>query len=125
MFDLIADRLASKVKETAHTAAIGLGAFLCLVIGSLFLTVAAWLFLLTFTTTLVACLIIGSTFFGIGLILVFAMSIRSAARKRLKQRLQMEAAAAQKAQLSGGAGGIAAIIVAFINGMNAGRGTRL
>ncbi|EEB84297.1 hypothetical protein [Roseobacter sp. GAI101] len=125
MFELIADRLAIRAKETAQTVAIGMGAFLCLVVGGLFLTVAAWLFLLTFMTTLQACLIIGSTFFGIGLILIFVMSVRAAARRRIRRQMMLDAAAARNAQLGSGVGGIAAIVIAFINGMNAGKGTRL
>ena len=68
MFEYVTDRVAQKATRTAQTAAIGFGAMLCLIVGGAFLAVAAWLFLLTITTPLVACLIMGSLFFGMGLV---------------------------------------------------------
>lgn len=124
MLGLITDRLAEKATYTAQTAAIGLGAFLCLVVGSIFLTIAGWLFLLTLTTPLTASVILGSLFFGIGLLLFVVISIRSSIRKREKHRRMLQAQAAQQAQLSGGLGGLAGVIAAFINGVNEGRRAR-
>lgn len=124
MLDHFTDKIADKAKHTAQTAALGLGAFLCLAVGGVFLTIAAWLFLLTVTTALIACLIIGSTFFGIGLIMIATISIRSSAQKRRKIRLQQQAHAAQTARLSSGLDGIAGVIAAFINGLNEGRRSR-
>jgi len=124
MFEYVTDRVAQKATRTAQTAAIGFGAMLCLIVGGGFLAVAAWLFLLTITTPLVACLIIGSLFFGMGLVLIAALSIRARAIRRQKREAALRAQAMQQAQATGGVGGIAAIITAFVNGLNAGKQAR-
>ncbi|WP_289081376.1 hypothetical protein [Sulfitobacter pontiacus] len=118
------DRVAQKATRTAQTAAIGFGAMLCLIVGGAFLAVAAWLFLLTITTPLVACLIMGSLFFGMGLVLIAALSIRARAIRRQKREAALRAQAMQQSQATGGVGGIAAIITAFVNGLNAGKQAR-
>ncbi len=124
MFDHFTDAIERKATEAAQTAAFGLGAFLCLVVGGVFLTIAGWLFLLTITTALIASLIIGSTFFGIGLIIFAGLSMRAQARKRQKREAALRAQSEQNSQLSGGLGGIAGVIAAFITGMNAGKKSR-
>jgi len=124
MLDYVTDRLADKAAYTAQTAAIGLGAYLCLLVGSVFLTIAGWIFLLTLTTPLNACLILGLLFFGIGMIMLFVISIRSTMRKKEKRRRMLREQAARQTQLSGGLGGLAGIIAAFMGGMNEGRKSR-
>lgn len=124
MLDHFTDKVAYKAKETAQTAAIGLGAFLCLAVGAVFLTGAAWLFLLTITTALVACLIIGFAFFGIGLLLIATISIQSSARRKRKHVMEAQARSAHTAQMTGGLVGIAGIVAAFVNGLNEGRRSR-
>lgn len=124
MLNDLTDRVADKAAQTAQTAAIGLGASLCLVVGFVFLIGAAWLFLLTVTTALIACLIIGGLFTGTGLIMIAMMSARSKALKRKKQQEALRFQARQKENLSSGLDGMAGIIAAFINGMNAGKKAR-
>ncbi|MEH6674177.1 MAG: hypothetical protein V7666_07185 [Sulfitobacter sp.] len=124
MFEYVTDRVALKATRTAQTAAIGFGAMLCLIVGGAFLAVAFWLFLLTFTSALVACLILGSLFFGLGFVLIAALSIRARAIRLQKREAALRAQAMQQAQATGGVGGIAAIIMAFVNGLNAGKQAR-
>lgn len=124
MFEYVTDRVALKATRTAQTAAIGFGAMLCLIVGGAFLAVAFWLFLLTFTSALVACLILGSLLFGLGLVLIAALSIRARAIRRQKREAALRAQAMQQSQVTGGVGGIAAIIMAFVNGLNAGKQAR-
>ena len=62
--------------RTAHTAVMGLAAGVLLTVGAGFMTLAAWLLLLTVTTALYAALILGSAFMGAALILLAVMSIR-------------------------------------------------
>tara|TARA_R100000935_G_scaffold10653_1_gene21228 strand:- start:13503 stop:13880 length:378 start_codon:yes stop_codon:yes gene_type:complete len=124
MFEYVTDRVALKATRTAQTAAIGFGAMLCLIVGGAFLAVAFWLFLLTFTSALVACLILGSLFFGLGFVLIAALSIRARAIRLQKREAALRAQVMQQAQATGGVGGIAAIIMAFVNGLNAGKQAR-
>lgn len=125
IFDALADRLAQRAAETAQTAAIGLGAGLCLLVGSIFLASAAWLFLLTVTTALVACMVLGTGFFGIGLLMVAATSIRARNLKRLREAELLRLQAQQRTPALGGVEGIATLVVALINGFNAGKNARL
>lgn len=120
MLEHVKDQLAEEAKHTAQTAAIGLGGFLCLIVGTVFLSIAGWLFLMTVTTALNASLILGLFFFGIGLILFVTISMRSRARKRERRRKMVRAQAAQQNE----AGGIGAIINAFLSGLNEGRRAR-
>ena len=124
MFDQITDRVAIRAAQSARTAAFGVGAFLCLAVGGIFLASAAWLFLLTVTTAIVACLIIGGAFFGIGLIMFSLMLLRIRTQKRLKYEAALQARAAQSTHMAGGIGGLLGLITAFINGMNAGKKAR-
>lgn len=124
MLHELTDKVADKASQTAQTAAIGLGASLCLAVGFAFLTGAFWLFLLTVTTALVACLIIGGLFTGAGFVMIAVMSSRSAALKRRKHKEALRFQAQQTASVSSGMEGIAGIITAFINGINAGKKAR-
>lgn len=124
MFDQITDRVAIRAAQSARTAAIGVAAFLCIAVGGIFLASAAWLFLLTVTSAIVACLIIGGMLFGIGLIMLSLMLLRIRTQKRLKYEAALQARAAQSAHLAGGIGGLLGLITAFINGMNAGKKAR-
>ncbi|WP_255200198.1 MULTISPECIES: hypothetical protein [unclassified Sulfitobacter] len=125
ILDALTDRVAQRAAETAQTAAIGLGAGLCLVVGSIFLSAAAWIFLLTITSTLIACLVIGGVFFGAGLVMVAATSIRSRNLKHQREAERLRLQAQQRAQALGGVEGIATLVVALINGFNAGKNARL
>ena len=125
MLNVLLDRVALRATETAQTAAIGLGAGICLMVGSVFLAVAAWLFLLTITTALTACLIMGGIFFGVGLIMIAAIGIRSRHLKRLREAEMLRLQAQRQAVGATGIEGIVGIVVALINGFNAGKNTRL
>ena len=57
-----------RASHVARSAAIGLGAGVCLFVGLIFWTIAAWLFLVTVTTVQITALIIGSVYCGAGLI---------------------------------------------------------
>jgi biotin transporter BioY len=124
MFDQLTDKVADKAAQTAQTAALGLGASLCLVVGCAFLTGALWLYLLTVTTTLVACVIMGAIFTGVGLVMIALMSARSRNRKHQKREEFLRYQAQQKASVSNGLEGVAGVIAAFINGLNAGKKAR-
>ena len=124
MIDQLTDRVASRAAQSARTAAIGIASFICLAVGGIFLASAAWLFLLTVTTAIVACLIIGGAFFGIGLMMFSLMLLRIRTQKRLRYEAALQARAAQSAQMAGGIGGLLGLITAFINGMNAGKKAR-
>lgn len=78
MFDRFIDRAQDAASRTARKAALGLGAMLCLTVGIAFLTVAAWLFIISVTTALNAALIIGGAYSGVGLILIGVMSAKGA-----------------------------------------------
>ena len=84
MIDQLTDRVAIRAAQSARTAAIGIASFICLAVGGIFLASAAWLFLLTVTTAIVACLIIGGAFFGIGLMMFSLMLLRIRTQKRLR-----------------------------------------
>ncbi|MBA96488.1 MAG: hypothetical protein V7763_01410 [Sulfitobacter sp.] len=124
MIDQLTDRVAIRAAQSARTAAIGIASFICLAVGGIFLASAAWLFLLTVTTAIVACLIIGGAFFGIGLMMFSLMLLRIRTQKRLRYEAALQARAAQSAQMAGGIGGLLGLITAFINGMNAGKKAR-
>ncbi len=125
MLNALTDKVSQRAAETAQTAAIGLGAGLCLLIGSIFLAAAGWIFLLTITTALLACLIMGGVFFGTGLVMVAVVSIRSRNLKRKREAELLRIQAQQRAHPFGGVEGIAALVIALINGFKAGKKTRL
>lgn len=124
MFDLLLDRVALRATQTAHTAALGFGAAVCLIVGGLFFAVAIWVFLVQVSSTLIASMVLGALFFGAGLLLLAIMSIRSRLLRRRRYEAALRATAAREAQLATGVGGIAAIIAAFVNGMTAGKKAR-
>ncbi|MFT6090068.1 hypothetical protein [Sulfitobacter sp.] len=125
MLDVIVDKVAQRATETAQTAAIGLGAGICLLVGSVFLAAAAWIFLLTITTALTACLIMGGVFFGAGLVMFAAIGIRSRRLQRQRELEMLRLEAQRKAQGPSGIESIIGIAVALINGFTAGKNTRL
>ncbi|MCX8228011.1 MAG: hypothetical protein OTI35_18230 [Sulfitobacter sp.] len=125
MLNAVTEKVAQRAAETAQTAAIGLGAGLCLLVGSVFLAAAGWIFLLSITTALLACLIMGGVFFGAGLVMVAVVSIRSRNLKRKREAELLRIQAQQRAQPFGGVEGIAALVIALINGFKAGKKTRL
>ena len=75
------DNLKSAAAETARRTAVGLAAAVSLLIGLLFLTLAAWIALASVADNLTAALIIGAVYVGLGLILlVFALTRQDKAK---------------------------------------------
>lgn len=114
MFDKVVHNAKQAAARTVRKTVIGLGAGLCLLAGAAFLTLAAWLFLITVTTTLNAALIIGGTYFGLGLILVGVASADSSSDRQ----------ESQSAQQDSNDHVVPKLIAAFMTGLQAGRSTR-
>ncbi|MFG6589914.1 phage holin family protein [Sulfitobacter sp. 1A12157] len=70
MLSSVMQHLRGSVRRALRTAMLSAGAALFLLIGLLFLTLAAWLYLITVTTALTAALILGAVYFGIGFLLL-------------------------------------------------------
>jgi len=81
MLNALMHNAQSAATRTAHTAVLGLAAGVLLTIGAGFLTLAAWLLLLTVTTALYAAVILGCVFIGAAMIVLGAMAIRKRTRK--------------------------------------------
>jgi len=99
--------------RTAHTAVLGLAAGVLLAVGAGFLTLAAWLLLLTVTTPLYAAVVLGCGFTGVALIVLAVMSIR----KRSNKQHSAPQPAAQGDILN-------QIVVTFLAGITAGQKAR-
>lgn len=105
--------------RTAHTAVLGAGGVLALLIGLGFWTLAGWLYLTTVTTALNAAMIVGGIYTGLGLIVFAIMSFRSRHYRRLKlERARLAAAHTPGAE-------IGSIATAFMGGFSAGSKARL
>lgn len=117
MLALLTHQLQVTATRTAHTAVLGMGAGICLLIGMGFLTAAAAIFLASVTTALATTLILGGLYAGIGFILLMVMSMRSRARER-------ERAAALAAAPAAAAGSLTGVIAAFLSGLSAGKRAR-
>ncbi len=119
MLSMLTHQIQVKASRTAQTAVLGLFASICLIVGLCFFTAAAWLFLLTVTTALMTAIILGSAYFGIGLILLAVMSSRSRAKRQ-----EQAAAAAYAAKTSAAGTDFSSIIAAFMTGLSAGKKAR-
>lgn len=105
--------------RTAHTAVLGAGGCVALLIGLGFWTLAGWLFLSSVTTSLNAAIIIGAIYTGLGLMTFVAISIRSRRIRRMRAlRAQTVAAHATKTELG-------TLAAAFMGGFSAGSRGRL
>ena len=72
------DNLKSAAANTAKRTAFGFAAGLCLLVGLVFMTIAAWIALVSIADALTAALVLGAVFIGLGLIfLAFALTRRS------------------------------------------------
>ncbi len=109
MLGQFVSRAEAKASHAARSAAIGLGAGIALCVGLFFWTLAAWLFLLTVTSSMVAALIIGCIYSGGGLI-GFAI-ISSRGRKTPPAPVQRN----PEPQV-----GLDALVAAFMKGAQAG-----
>ncbi|MGB5556524.1 MAG: phage holin family protein [Paracoccaceae bacterium] len=75
------DNLRSAAADTARRTAVGLAAGLSLLIGLLFLTLAAWIAIASVADNLTAALIIGAVYVGLALILLaFALTRQNKAK---------------------------------------------
>jgi uncharacterized membrane protein YcjF (UPF0283 family) len=118
MLALLSHHIQATATRTAHTAVLGLGAAISLFVGLGFLTAAAWLLLTTLTTSLIATVILGAAYSGIGFLLLAVMSMRS----REKRRARAAALAATASSTT--AGNMTAVIAAFMTGLSAGKKAR-
>ncbi len=75
----VMQHLRGSVIRAARTAMLSVGAAIMLFIGLLFLTLAAWLFLVTIASALTAALILGALYFGIGFLMLALASPRDGA----------------------------------------------
>lgn len=103
--------------RTAKNAVLGIGAGLCIAVGLAFMTLAAWLMLVTIMPALNAAVILGCAYFGLGLILLAIISVRNRAFRRARAR-------AAVAQAQAGPQTLPQMIAAFMTGMQAGRRAR-
>ena len=120
MLALLLQSVQATAARTAQTAVLGLVASVTFLIGMAFMTLAAWLVLVSVTTPLVAALILGFFYMGIALIILALMSARSRARRR---QLRTAATTATAASVVTG-GGLTQFALAFIAGLTAGRKAR-
>ncbi|NNE53480.1 MAG: hypothetical protein HKN30_13895 [Sulfitobacter sp.] len=104
--------------RTARNAVLGLGAVLCLAVGLGFMTLAAWLFLISVMPPLNAALILGCAYFGISLTILAILSIKKRAYRRARARAALARTNPTSAQ------SLTEMIAAFMTGVNAGRKAR-
>jgi archaellum biogenesis protein FlaJ (TadC family) len=102
--------MIAKTKHAAGTAGIGVVAALALSVGLVFWTLAAWLFLLTQTTPLLAAVILAAVYTGAGLIGLAVVSARK--KQKVVHRPTVPPATVDN------------LMAAFISGVKAGAGTR-
>lgn len=107
-----------EASRTAQTAALGLGASFCLIIGMGFLTLSAWFVLIATMPLHLAALVLGCVYFGIALILFGVISAKKRAYRRAKARMAAAQAAAAPASA------MPSIIAAFTTGLQAGKRVR-
>ena len=122
--------LKMRVKDKAERTAIGLVGGLLMLVGLCFLTAAAWMAISLAADPLMAALIIGGAYFGLGLIFVGV-----AKYKRRQYATPAQAAYQAPGQASGAASDAAAgqaptgaiapmLVTAFMEGFGAGMATR-
>ena len=97
--------------HSAQSAGIGVFASLALLVGLAFWTGATWLFLLTLTSPLNACVILGAVYTGAGLIGFAAIAMRSAKPTPQTPKSPPEAT-------------VEGLLSAFMTGVTAGARTR-
>ena len=66
----VMQHLRASVARAARTAMLSATGAFMLLIGLMFLTLAAWLYLVTVTTALTAALILGAAYLGVGFLLL-------------------------------------------------------
>ena len=63
-------QIDQKIARAGRKAALGLASVACLAVGAGFLTLAAWIWLVALTDPLVASIVIGCVYLGVGFILL-------------------------------------------------------
>ena len=101
-------KASAQAGHSARTVGIGLFASLALLVGLAFWTGAAWFLLLTVTTPLNACLVLGAVYTGAALVAFSVMSMRS--KKPVAPPQPTKAAEAN----------METMMAAFMTGLNAG-----
>lgn len=117
MLSGLINKARDSAARTARQAALGAGGLLFILVGLGFLTMAAWLFLITVTTPMNAALILGGTYFGIGFILIGAGSYAGQQHRKV-QEPELRTPAATPEQM------VPQIVSAFLTGLAAGQKTR-
>ena len=107
-------QLKDSAARTAQRAALGGLGGICLLAGVGFLTAAFFMFLLTQTDPIAACLIVGGMFSGVGLILVGVSRAGKSAPPP----------AVQTAQASPSASSMTPVMLAFLDGLQQGMAAR-
>lgn len=101
----------AQARHSAQSAGIGVFASLALIVGLAFWTGAIWLFLLTLTSPLNACVILGAAYTGAGLIGFATITMRRA------KPVQQTSTKPPQATMDG-------LVSAFMTGLTAGARTR-
>lgn len=122
MFEPIKHQIKDTASHTAGQAGLGIAAGLLLAVGIGFLTLSAWLILLTLTTPIQSALILAGAFIGLSLILFAAISLRAKSHSR---RAVLRARHAKEAVVQTPASTTGALLGAFLSGMAAGSKSRL
>jgi len=115
MLSGVMQHLRGSVRRVARTAMLSVGAVIMLLIGLMFLTLAAWLYLVTVTSTMTAALILGAGYLGAGFVML-AIAGSNGNPSASKQK-----ADAPQAQEHDGAKNL---VVAFLAGITAGQKAR-
>lgn len=115
MLSGVMQHLRGSIRRAARTAMLSAGAAIMLLIGLLFLTLAAWLYLVTVTTPMTAALILGAGYFGIGFLL---LAIAGSGNETRRSRRAAEEPAAHEPD------GPKNLVMAFLAGITAGQKAR-
>ncbi len=114
MFDDLQSRVKSSAARAGRTAAIGLSAALSLCVGLAFLTLSAWMFLVSVTEPMIAALIIGGFYTGGSIV---ALALLASGGEKTKPRETTPPPASQEEPLP-------PLAEAFIIGLRAGAKSR-
>lgn len=114
MLSGLMDHLRGRLRRAARAAMLSATAALMLLIGLMFLTLAAWLYLITVTSTLGAALILGAAYLGVGFLLL-AIAGSGA---------QAPPAQAEESHTSSEHDGLKNLVLAFLGGITAGQKAR-
>ncbi len=117
MFGII-DTFRHEARTAVRSAALKSVGMLLMLVGLGFLTAALWLFIVTVATALMAAMVIGALYCGVGLILLSVASFRSRAH------VAPHAAAAPAPGTTAPAVPLVQLAEGFAMGMQAGRAAR-